>query len=734
MKKIGLLVSALTLGVTSMIACGDDESPATPGIDAGPEAAPPVDSGVDPGVDAGVDACAPMTVSAVTPKFAWKDGRTPITITGTGFVATPKIFLATGATATPIQHAAFVSATSMTAVVPPAAFTSGTYDLRIVNPNGCSATLAGAIKVVDQAPPTVLSVEPSAGTNQNDVPVTILGCHFDANATVSVVTSAGVVTVMPAPTGYTAGANDERCGNTPLYSINAVVQTKTSGLVPGAYLIRVTNPTPGSFGEYASFVVSNPSGNPGSPEVASAFTVGRRSLALVAGRIDDANRYLYAIGGENAGGDALDTVEIAQVDRFGQLGKWAVQRNKLPVALSGAAAVRSGKTIYVIGGTSSKNGTGGLAPTGTPSAKVYRASILSPAGAPIVKDPPTVGTAPDAGGTLAKGTWYYKVAAVTADGEESLASDEVVATLTASGSVKLEWTAPPSVTVTSYNVYRSAAADGVSQSELLLATVNAPALTYTDDGSKTPTAGATYLAAGATSRWVADAKQLTTARLDTSAAAVKAANGNTYLYVTGGWGTAQLKSVEYAQLQLDGTLGAFAAGPDLKSARMRHGTHVLDKSTGPVNFVGDGGATGTTSFLVAAGGRGTAALDTDLSVEYAVVGADGLPAAWAAAPGFGERDALGFGIANGWFYAFVGAGINGSNINYVQTASSSQASSITATTFTLGSWNSVGSFLSGVSNGKRGRIGLTAESAYFYLAGGTTNDNDALSDVYRVLH
>jgi hypothetical protein len=46
----------------------------------------------------------------------------------------------------------------------------------------------------------------------------------------------------------------------------------------------------------------------------------------------------------------------------------------------------------------------------------------------------------------------------------------------------------------------------------------------------------------------------------------------------------------------------------------------------------------------------------------------------------------------------------------------------------------VGSFLSGSPNGKRGRVGLTAESAYFYLAGGTTDDKDALPDVYRILH
>jgi hypothetical protein len=720
MKKAGSIAALLVLGVGSVIACGDDDPPPAPPADAGSDAASDADA---------ADACSGVVLlTSVTPQFAWKDGRTPITLIGNGFVPTPTVSLVTGTTVTAIQHVAFVSSTSLTAVIPAGAVPSGTYDLRVTNPNGCGATIAGGMKVVDQQPPTVLSVEPSAGTNQNDVPVTILGCAFDPNATVATVSATGTLLTMPTPTSITAGPNDERCGGKPLYTMTAVIQTKTASLVPGAYLIRVTNPTPGTFGEYASFVVSNPAGNPGTPEAATAFNVGRRQLALVAGRIDDANRYLYAIGGENAGGDALDSIEVAQVDRFGQLGKWALQRNKLPVALSGAAAVRWGEYIYVAGGTSSKNGTGSLGPTGTALGKVYRASILAPTGAPVLKDPPAFVT----GGKLAKGSWYYKVAAITADGEESLASDEVVATLTEAGSVKLEWTAPTGPAPTGYKIYRSTAADGVSQTELLLDTVGV-VTTYTDDGSKTPDASAPYLASGATSKWV-EMTALGTARLDAAAAALRAPGGKAFLYVTGGWGTALLNTTEYAEIKDDGTLGTFTTGPALKSARMRHGTQVLDKSTGPTDFGKDGGATSTTTFLVSAGGRGAASLDTDVSVEYAVIGSDGTPSAWSYAPGFGERDALGFGIANGWFYAFVGAGINGSNINYVQTASSSQVSAITGTTFTLGSWNSTGTFLSGVANGKRGRIGVTAESAYFYLAGGTTNDADALTDVFRVLH
>ena len=42
--------------------------------------------------------------------FAWKDAPTPLTLTGTGFVATPKVYLRDGTgTITQLQHVAFVS-------------------------------------------------------------------------------------------------------------------------------------------------------------------------------------------------------------------------------------------------------------------------------------------------------------------------------------------------------------------------------------------------------------------------------------------------------------------------------------------------------------------------------------------------------------------------------------------------------------------------------------------------
>lgn len=772
MKRAYVAVAFVSVGLGVFTACGGDDDTVPAATDAGSDtgtdtgARPDtgtgvVDSGADTGttvVDAGdagldaADACAPIVVNVVDPQFAFKGGPTPITITGSGFVATPKVYLEgapalvdAGADAgdggdagasgvTQITHAAFVSDTSMTAIIPANTFASGSYSLRVVNPNGCSGVVANAIKVVEQAPPTVISVEPAAGTTQSATTVTITGCHFDNNVTVSAVSSTGTVTPMPAPTNLTPGANDPRCGDTPLFTMTGTI---SNTLATGAYLVRVTNPTPATFGDYASFVITNPSANPGNPEAVSSLVGGRRSLALVSGRVDDANRFLYAIGGEGSDGKPLDTVEVAPVDKFGQLGKWATQKNKLPAALSGAAAARFGSWIYVIGGTSSTDGTGSLSPSGTPTTKVYRAYILAPSGAPKLTDPPAP---PLTTGNLAQGTWYYKVSALGTGGEESLASDEIVVSLSAKGSAKIDWTAPASGPApTGYKIYRSAAADGVSQTEVLIDTVGA-VTTYTDDGSKT--AGSeSYLSVGATGKWITDAKELAGGRLDASAVALEASGGNAFLYVTGGWGScngvgalALLNCVAHAQIQDDGSLSDFSDLTGLVHSRMRHGTDRFDKSTGATAF-GDGGAPLTSAFLVVGGGRGTTSLGSGMSVEYAVVQADGTLGNWVAtASAFSEREALGFGLANGRGYAFTGGAVNGNKTNYTQTGDSAQAINVTATGFEFSSWNSVGSFLSGSPNGKRGRVGLTAESAYFYLAGGTTDDKDALTDVYRILH
>ena len=91
-----------------------------------------------------------------------------------------------------------------------------------------------------------------------------------------------------------------------------------------------------------------------------------------------------------------------------------------------------------------------------------------------------------AGGTFTAGTYYWVVTAINSKGE-TVASNEVSATLTANQEVPLTWTKPvvdPSGTaydVTGYNVYRGTVAGGEN---VLVTTINNPAtLTYTDTGA-----------------------------------------------------------------------------------------------------------------------------------------------------------------------------------------------------------------------------------------------------------
>ena len=700
------------------------------------DAADAADANVGMNLDGGACDGGIVSVTSITPKFGLTTAKTTLTLSGSGFVATPKLYLSSGGTLTPLTGVAFVSSTSVTGTVP-SGLAAGTYGVIVVNPGDCAGTLAGSYKAVVDPAPQILSVSPQTGTTQADVTgVVITGCNFPANATVSTLSSALVeqaqlVTSVPA----VLNASDPSCNNDPSYTMTATIQTKTLPLTVGAYLVRVTNPTTSTFGEYSSFVVTNPNGNlTGGWKTANGLNVGRRSLGMAAGRIDDARRFLYAVGGEITDGTALKTIEVAPVDRFGQLGTWTVGRNQLGTARSGLAVVQQGKYLYAIGGTSSKAGTGGATPTGTPLGSIERAKILDLTGAPKLTDPALF-----AGGTLPKGTFYYKVAAVLtnavpATAGETLPSDEGVASLPAIGSIKLDWTAPAIGTVDHYRVYRTKVVDGVSGTEVLLKdNIAAGTTTYIDTGADVP-GTETPLVIGETGPWLDAGQSLFKTRLDTAAAIVPdPAGGNLFwVEVAGGWGTCVatlgiMDCTEKASLSADGaTLGAFAANATaLSQPRMRHGLAVMTAKNGPPTFSAD--ATATTAFLVAAGGKGLNSVSK--TVEFSLVSATGVTGTWAnpngganSGGGFAnQRDGIQLLVSSGYGYAMFGGSATGDQ--------SAQAT-VTATALTFANWSNAGANLGAAL----GRYGAAAESAYFYVAGGTTNDADALTSVYQILH
>lgn len=124
------------------------------------------------------------------------------------------------------------------------------------------------------------------------------------------------------------------------------------------------------------------------------------------------------------------------------VGQWVAHTTALPSACRGASAfVAPSGRVSVIAGTA----TGLYRQTGTTWTQLNLA-------APVLNAP----VASTTGGTLAAGTYYYKIAGITPYGE-TLGSNEVSVTTTgATSSVTLSWTAINGAT--NYRIYRGTAA------------------------------------------------------------------------------------------------------------------------------------------------------------------------------------------------------------------------------------------------------------------------------------
>jgi hypothetical protein len=118
----------------------------------------------------------PPLLNAVNPSSGTTLGGTQVTLSGGSFVS--------GATVSfgglPSTAVAFVSATQLVAVAPPAA--AGSVDVRVQNPDGQSATLASAFTYF--APPALGKVSPSSGPTAGGTQVTLSGAGFLSGARV----------------------------------------------------------------------------------------------------------------------------------------------------------------------------------------------------------------------------------------------------------------------------------------------------------------------------------------------------------------------------------------------------------------------------------------------------------------------------------------------------------------------------------------------------------------------
>jgi len=503
-----------------------------------------------------------FAITGIDPPFGWTGARTSVTILSDGgFASTPTAYMRLhgAADAAPIafENVAFIDASTLTAVVPEGS-PIGMYDVTVTNPPavGTVGVLENGFEVVSQPVPSIIMIVPERGTGQDDTNVSIFGDNFRDPVTVALIDVDGNIAIsIPDIAPVDA------------HQIDTVFPTSTQSadLPAGVYLVRVTNQDEGTYSTYSAFLVTNPAGNLNVFEAVEGPTVGRRMLAGAFARDVLGSRYVYAIGGDTGDGEAaLDSVELSQLSKFGALGSWREQANRLTTPRVAAAAVAvpvfdaevspyvPAKTyLYVFGGF---DGSGAALDS------VERAVVLDPAAAPIDL---TAGAVPGTG-ELAAGAWYYRVAAVipstdpdNPDGE-TLPSEEAVVTLVDPGSVALSWT--PTLIgdspATGYRVYRTDAADGVSQTEHLIAEVTDAA--YTDAGDAAGTVSPQFL--GATGVFAVDDTVLGAPRLGLRAVIAHDAAGDRYVFALGGLSSTTggtLDAVEISPIGDDGSVGDF---------------------------------------------------------------------------------------------------------------------------------------------------------------------------------
>ena len=432
----------------------------------------------------------PPVVDDVQPPFAWNgdpaDGilsDVTVTITGSNFISTPGvrwILISDPTVAFEARSVAFVDSGTISAVVPSESLKMplGMYRVQVTNPDMQGDQWDGEFEITGTPPPLITSIDPlrapGADFNGGLVSINVMGTGFVTGSVVSVLDPAG--SEIPLAT------DDQSAADGILVASAGAVTLGNS-----AYPLKVTNPD----GQWALFyffsITSSADGKLQDgdgwvlyPE--SAMQQGRWRLGALYDFDLFGRGYIYAIGGSDVNGAALDSVEYNQVSVFGEPGIWRYSlqfdgvghsTNTLSSPRSAVAVAQIGPYLYAVGG--SDDSGQGLATT-------EMAKVLGVDTMPYLNRHPVA----SAQGDLPVGSWYYVISSVNSLGE-SLPSQEAIA-FNAGGALTLHWAAVDGAE--SYNVYRSLASDGRSRTEHLLALgVDGTSFTDTGAGSLAPAPG-----------------------------------------------------------------------------------------------------------------------------------------------------------------------------------------------------------------------------------------------------
>lgn len=195
------------------------------------------------------------TVSAISPTSASSAAEKSVTITGTGFLSTSTTPPATGNPTVSMRdpdntsrnfdltNVTVASKTSITATVP-SGKTAGTYDVVVTNADSQSGAKADAFEVTAPAP-TITSVSPSSGTNDQATSITITGTNYQTSGTTLVTLEATGKDTISATSVSVSSATE----------ISASVPV---GEAIGTYSVKVTNPDSQFASKSDAFSVTNP--------------------------------------------------------------------------------------------------------------------------------------------------------------------------------------------------------------------------------------------------------------------------------------------------------------------------------------------------------------------------------------------------------------------------------------------------------------------------------------------
>ena len=492
-------------------------------------------------------------IAEVSPTFLYRGEDTQITLTGDDFEPGAEVSIRDPEeTWRELSFPVWVATTELTAVVAAdETMPAGFYDIRVTNPSEGTATEPELLFVSDEPVPQIDSISPDAIQASTDVEVTLTGSNFPEGFSVVAIDADGT----------------EIEGTDPQFISGNEVSAWFNIEQDGPYIVRLLAPENEQgvtlHTDFSNLVVFQESGN------TDEFTLSalhmkepRMQHEVVSARGALGNRFLYVLGGRNdTEAEPLASVEVAQVDRFGELVDLQLlpeRQGSMKEARHSFASFNHGEFIYAAGGVSDNSGWAGLPETLTNS--IERARVLDPTERPELSD-----LQQESNGSLESGFWSYRVAAVRPDdfesnpGGETLAAPPAGILLGTTGGVSLTWT-PAEGDVEAYRIYRTPEAGTPTGNEVLVTTETAASLCGTQTCSYQDTGDEPMddrpLPQGALGVWH-ETDTLAAPRSNVPTA-IAAAGDNRFVYLTGGEDADGVRcDYAYAELLDDGEVDEF---------------------------------------------------------------------------------------------------------------------------------------------------------------------------------